>query len=163
MGYITYDYYVQIYGSEQLSSSEFPAVSLQVFRVMDKYTTGIDNVKKLRVAFPTDEYDAEAVKQCAARLVNIATQIAIAEKAANNRYTQTANGLQGKVISSISAGNESITYATNTTAATIVEKAAADKNEQNRLYRDTIRDYLSGVTDANGVNLLYMGRYPFDV
>ena len=163
MGYITYNYYVQLYGSEQLSSNDFNIVSLQVFRIMDKYTTGIDGVKKLRIAFPTDEYDAETVKQCAARLVNIAAQLATAEKAANNRYTQTANGLQGKVIASISAGNESITYATNSTATTVVEKAAVDKNEQNRLYRDTIRDYLSGVTDANGVNLLYMGRYPFDV
>jgi hypothetical protein len=24
----------------------------------------------------------------------------------------------------------------------------------------TIRNYLSGVADANGVNLLFMGRYP---
>ena len=37
----------------------------------------------------------------------------------------------------------------------------ADKTAQERLYRDTVREYLSFVPDSNGVNLLYAGiPYP---
>lgn len=44
--------------------------------------------------------------------------------------------------------------------ATLIDKCLADKEAQKQLYSDTIRDYLSGVADANGVSLLYMGMYP---
>ena len=43
---------------------------------------------------------------------------------------------------------------------TLIDKCLADKEAQKQLYSDTIRDYLSGVADANGVSLLYMGMYP---
>ncbi len=165
MGYIDYDYYVSLYGSELLNSQEFGTVSWGAFRTLDRHTTGIDGVKKLQVAFPVREYDAEAVKRCAAQLVYIAAQIAAAEKSAiqSRGYNETANGLQSKIISSVSAGNESVSYSINNTATTVVDKALADKNVQQKLYSDTIREYLSGVKDANGVNLLYMGRYPYTV
>lgn len=165
MGYIDYEYYVSLYGSDLLNSQEFGTVSWVAFRALDRHTTGIDGVKKLKTAFPVDEYDAEAVKRCAAQLVYIAAQISAAEKSATQSrgYNETSNGLQGKVISSVSAGNESISYSTNNTATTIVDKALADKNVQQKLYGDTIREYLSGVKDANGVNLLYMGQYPCSV
>ena len=165
MSYITYDYYVALYGSESLTSEQFNVVSWDAFRKLDMHTTGIDGVRKLKVAFPVDEYDAETVKRCCAKLVHIATQIAAAENSVNNSrgYTETANGLQGKVVSSISAGNESISFSTGGSGATIIDKALSDEAVQKKLYSDTIREYLSGVKDANGVNLLYMGCYPFVV
>ncbi len=161
--YIDYEYYVSLYGGELITSQDFDIVSWEVFRLLDRHTTGIDGIKKLRVAFPVDEYDAEAVKRCAAKLINIAAQIVTAEKAVNQSkgYTETANGLQGKIITSVSAGNESVSYSANTAAATLIDKALTDKAVQDKLYSDTIRSCLSGVRDANGVNLLYMGRYPF--
>ena len=65
-------------------------------------------------------------------------------------------------VASKSAGNESISYVTssNTGTATLIDKCLADKEAQKQLYSDTIRDYLSGVADDNGVSLLYMGMYP---
>jgi len=48
----------------------------------------------------------------------------------------------------------------NAGTATLIDKCLADKEAQKQLYDDKIRDYLSGITDANGVNLLYMGIYP---
>ena len=38
--------------------------------------------------------------------------------------------------------------------------AGLSQSQREALYSDTVRDYLSGVADANGVHLLYMGRYP---
>ena len=47
--------------------------------------------------------------------------------------------------------------------ATAIDKALSDKAAEAQLYTDTIREYLSGVSDANGVNLLFMGRYPYRI
>ena len=67
-----------------------------------------------------------------------------------------------KQVASKSAGNESISYVTSGSSgtATLIDKCLADKEAQKQLYDDKIRNYLSGITDANGVNLLYMGIYP---
>lgn len=161
MSYINYEYYKGLYGEDAISEAEFNRLAWDAFRKLDHYTTGIDGIRKLRVAFPVDEFDAENVKRCAAKLISIAAQVYAAEKSAETArgYTETANGLQGKVISSVSAGNESITYSTS--GATVIDKALSDKSVLEKLYNDTIREYLSGVKDANGVNLLYMGSYPF--
>ena len=74
-------------------------------------------------------------------------------------YIQTENGLQGKVVTSVSAGNESISYSA-TAPKTTVDTAVTDPAAKDRLVFSTIREYLSGVNDSNGVNLLYMGVYP---
>ena len=114
--YITLEDYKAIYGS--IDERLFNNLAYDACRVMDIHTTGIDNIKKLKVAFPTDPDHAEAVKRCAAKLVNLMYQIQQAEIAAieNRGYDMTEQGLRGKVISSVSAGNESITYSTSTTS-----------------------------------------------
>lgn len=161
--YITYSEYTGLYG--EISEDVFTRLAFEASRVIDNSTKGIDNVKKLKVAFPTDEDDAVTVKYCAARLVNILHQIDDVEAytRSGRGYTETANGLQGKVISSVTAGNESISFFTGSTEKTAIDAASADGTVRSKLLRDTVREYLSGVTDANGVNLLYMGRYPYPV
>ena len=161
--YITYSEYTDLYGA--ISEDVFTRLAFDACRVIDYCTKGIDNVKKLKVAFPTDEDDAATVKYCAAKLVNILHQIEDVEAYARSGrgYTETANGLQGKVISSVTAGNESISFFTGSTEKTAIDAAAADGSVKSKLLRDTVREYLAGVTDANGVNLLYMGRYPYPV
>lgn len=161
MSYIDYEYYKGLHGVDAISETDFTRLAWDAFRKLDHYTTGVDGIRKLRIAFPIDEYDAESVKRCAAKLISIAAQVYAAEKSAEaaRGYAETANGLQGKVVASVSAGNESITYSTSGT--TIIDQALSDKSVLEKLYNDTIREYLSGVKDANGVNLLYMGTYPF--
>ena len=67
--YITSEEYAQIY--EQLDEKIFNRLCFDACRVMDIHTTGIDNVKKLKHFFPTDSDAAEAVKRCAAELINL--------------------------------------------------------------------------------------------
>lgn len=159
--YITIDDYNGIY--DTMDEKQFNRLVFEACRVVDYHTTGADNVKKLKIAFPVDADDAQAVKRCICKLVNIMAQIEAAEKAVSQGkgYTETENGIRGKVITSVSAGNESISYSVGGgSTATMIDKALSDKAVQKKLFSDTIREYLSGVTDANGVNLLYMGVYP---
>jgi hypothetical protein len=158
--YITYSEYTELYAP--VDEKVFNRLALRASRHIDRLTTGVDGVKKLRVAFPVDEDSVSAVKHCAAEAVNILWQIQEAEKSASlgRGYTETENGLQGKVISSVSAGNESISFSTGGTQKTVIDYAVSDPSIGDRLICKTIRKYLSGVQDANGVNLLYMGVYP---
>lgn len=163
MAYIDHAYYTALYGD--IPESDFNRLSWDACRVLDNHTTGADGMCKLKYAFPTDADAAEAVKRCACALVKVLQQIEIAEQAAETArgYQNTANGLMGKVISSVTSGAESITYATGNRSernSTAIDKAASDQAEQKVLLRGIVRDYLSGVVDANGVKLLYMGVYP---
>ncbi|MBO5130310.1 MAG: hypothetical protein J6B95_08210 [Oscillospiraceae bacterium] len=159
MTYIDIAYYSDLYGA--IDPSDFKRLSFDACRKVDNYTTGVDGVRKLSVAFPTDEYAAESVRRCVAKVLNLMHQIEQAEKyaASLNGYVETESGLRGKVISSVSAGNESISYAVNHQTATEIDKAVSDPAARERLFARTIAEYLSGYADANGVNLMHMGPY----
>lgn len=158
--YITFEEYSKLY--PPVDATLFNRLAFEASRVMDNYTTGIDNVKKLKSFFPTDEYDAMAVKHCAAKIVNLLFQIQEAESAAamGRGYTETEQGLQRRIISRVEAGNEAISYSETKLSNTSIDAAVSDKAVRDNLLADTVREFLSGVNDANGVNLLYMGRYP---
>ena len=150
--YASYEDYVQLYG-EDITAQEFVRFEMEVERIMDIATTGIDNVQKLKKAFPEDS--RQAIMFCACQMINVAKQIADAEAASG--YVAGANGLQGKTVASMSAGNESISFSGGSAAIT---EAVFNAEKKGKLLRDTANVYLSGLTDANGVNLLYMGPYP---
>lgn len=158
--YITFADYTALY--DPIEEKVFKRLAYDACRCMDRLTTGVDGVKKLKVAFPVDEDAATAVKHCAAKLVNLLYQIQEAENAASlsRGYIQTANGLQGKVVSSVSAGNESISYSAGSAQKNAVDVAASDVAVRREIISGIVREYLSGIADANGVNLLFLGRYP---
>lgn len=164
MGYVDYSFYKSIYGDSDASEQDFNRLSWEASRKMDVFTTGLDGKRKLAVAFPADEYSVEAVKRCACGLIQFMYQMEKAEKqiSQSRGYTETENGLRGKVISSVSAGNESVSYSTGSSSgsATMIEKAVSDESARDKAFHDMIIQGLSGIADANGVNLLYMGRYP---
>ncbi len=166
MSYATYEDFKALYGDGKLDEAGFSRLVWEAEKLMDDATTGADGVRKLRAAPPKCKCDKEAVKRCACALVDTLRQI---EEAAENirraqGYTENADGtLQGRVITSRSAGGESISYATGSAAksgTTAIDAAVSDMTARERLFADTVRRYLSGVPDANGVNLLYMGPYP---
>ena len=161
MSYVSYEYFKFLYG-EEIPAETFTRIAWDADRVIDKATMGIDNVRKLQVAFPTDEYDAEAVKRCVCNLIQTMYQIDLASKSMADGigYEKTESGMRGKVISSVSAGSESITYGNGLTMQSTIGKAVSDVKERGRVYREIVSDALSGIKDANGVNLLYMGKYP---
>ena len=156
--YITYTEYADLYAPVE----NFNVLCYEASRQIDRLTTGVDGVKKLKTAFPVDEDATRAVKYCTAKIINFLAQIQEAEQSASlgRGFVQTENGIQGKVISSVSSGNESISYATVSSQKSAIDTALTDASAKDSMIRSMIREYLSGVTDVNGVNLLYMGRYP---
>lgn len=146
--YIDYEYFKTLYGENALAENEFNRLSWDAEREIDKATCGIDGVKKLKVAFPTDEYNAEIVKRCVCDLIVYLSQL---EKARNTMMND------GGIVSSRTAGNESISYVN---ADTDVNMALASVEGKERAVYSFITEGLRGVTDANGVYLLYLGKYP---
>ena len=91
-------------------------------------------------------------------------QIEDAEQNANSvgQYTEQADGsLRGKVVSSVSAGNESITYAVGKSAETAISNATKSLQDEDMTVYAFITSRLYGTSDANGVNLLFGGCYPY--
>lgn len=161
--YVDYEFYKKLYGPSAVSEAEFNRFSWDASKKIEHYTTGVDGINKLKVAFPTDEEGQESVKRCVCALIDLMSNINQAEQSLRNAsgFIQNQDGtVQGKVVASKSAGNESISYSSKTSSITLVEQAVSDGKVREQLFGDTIREDLSGVTDANGVNLLYMGVYP---
>lgn len=156
MAYLTYAEYIDRGG--MLTQTEFNSLYYDAQRYVDLQTTGIDNVKKLKVAFPSDEDSAEAVKRCMMRIIDLLDEINKADNAM--RLTTDSNGITHGLVSSVSSGSESISYSNGSGLVGMIQRAAADPAEKARVITSEIRHYLSGIADANGVNLLYVGRYP---
>ena len=164
--YIDYEYYKSLYGEKAIPETDFNRILWDAEKEIDKATSGVDGVRKLRMAFPTSDYDAETVKRCVVELVNFLYKLEEAENNANSvgQYTERADGsLQGKVVSSVSAGNETISYAVGKSADTAISNAIKDLQSKDMAVYQFIENKLSGVSDANGVNLLFGGRYPYKV
>ena len=154
MAYIDYEYFKSLYG-EAISMADFNRLSWDAEREIDKVTSGVDGVKKLRVAFPTNDFDAEIVKRCVAELVNFLYKLDIA----TNSIVVSNGTVHGSVVKSVSAGNESITYDTSG----ILGNATSSIKNRDLTIMEFISSRLSGIVDANGVNLLFGGCYPYNV
>ena len=166
MVYIDYEYFKSLYGDKEIPEEVFNRLLWDAEREINKATSGIDGVKKLKVAFPSDEEDAEAVKRCISELVSFLYKLEEAENNANSlgQYTERDDGsLQGKVVSSVSAGNESISYAVGKSSETAISTAIKSVKVKEKVIYQFITSKLIGVSDANGVNLLFAGRYPYYV
>ena len=161
MGYVTYDYYKSIYGEDSMPETDFNRLSWEACDWIDNLT-----LNKLKFAFPTNEDDIEAVRRCVCKLIEIAGQI----EAANKRVTEgqgyvldeATGAMRGKTITNKTSGSECISYTAKAEGgSTLIDAVLSDKAAQERLYRDTVREYLLLVPDSNGVNLLYAGiPYP---
>lgn len=161
--YITYEDYTSIYGTEHAPEGRFNLYRIEASRLIDYMTTGVDGVSKLKEFYPTNEDDVLIVKTCICKLVDFLWQVAsIEDSAANARgFMVDANGIHGKTIASRSAGNESISYASGDSSnATAFDKAVSDVEARKAQMTDIVRTYLNGITDRNGVRLLYLGVYP---
>lgn len=164
--YVDYEYYKSLYGKKAIPEADFNRLLWDAEREIDKATSGIDNVRKLQVAFPTSDYESESVKRCVCALVDFLNQLESAESEANSvsGLTERADGsMQGKVISSVSAGNESITYAVGKSSDTAIGNAIKDLQSKDMAIYQFISRRLSGVSDDNGVPLLYLGDYPYRI
>ena len=146
---VSYAEFIEVYGSDALTQTAFNRFEFDAEVILDDWTTGIDGVRKLRVAFPTDPIDVAAIKRCVIELTKASADI-------DNIIQLSASG-DGGVVASKSSGSESISYRNDTSA---LLAAAKDAGTREAYIGMIVRRYLSGRSDANGVNLLYGGVYP---
>ena len=157
MAYLTYEEYTSISGDKAVTEGEFNRLSWLAEKQVEDATAGVDNISKLRYCTPTEEYDRTAVKRCISAVINLMADIESA-----SQLRQTDNGLMPSVVSSIHAGNESISYATSGATSAILQ-ASQSQEAKNSLIYSTICEYLRGTVDKNGINMLYVGTYPYHI
>jgi len=145
--YVDYDFFKSLYGTS-VDETAFNRLIWNAEKLVKNAVTGVDGRCKLDFAFPDAACDSEAVKRCECAMVDIMAKIDKAETEAQGN----------KTITSVSAGNESISY---DTSGGLIGAVLKDKAAQSKLYADTINEYLRGTKDKNGVNLLYGGVYPY--
>lgn len=156
--YADYTYYTTEYGGK-MSADNFKRFGRRAERRIDSLTGG-----KLQFAFPANERDIEAVKDCVCELSDFLYQIDLYNNAAMESIGTVAQAdgtVKGKVITSISSGSESRSYSASGTANTAVTEAAKDKKVADAIIYGMVQDNLGGVPDYNGINLLYAGPYPY--
>lgn len=125
----------------------FERLAWEAERLMERATTGADGVCKLTAAPPTVPAAVQAAERCRAALVHLLWQMERTEG-----LTERGDGsVAGRVVTAVTAGSESVTYA--------APETLSDQERQARIDR-TVERYLAGTPDGNGVNLLYMGKYP---
>lgn len=148
MRYITYAEFSALY-ADAISLTDFDRIEYDAEAILDNWVLTVDGVNKLRVAFPTTYPDVEAVKRCICALTMACKDIEDAE-----RLSMSEHGL----VSSVSSGTESMTFARGNSA---LARAVADDESKARYLGNIVKRYLAGKKDANGVNLLYGGAYPY--
>lgn len=146
MAYLKLEDYTAMYGV--IEGTLFSRFSFEAEKIIDNHTTTLDGVKKLRVAFPTDPYSVECITHCMGILVYMMSEMFVADN------TET------KKIASVSSGSESISYVTGDS---LIDKMRTDIGERDKAFASLVKEYLSGVTDENGVPLLYRGAYPIEL
>lgn len=148
MAFVDYEFYKGLYGADAIAEPNFNRFEFLAERVLRNVTTGVDGKCKLDFAYPENETDVEAIKRCLCEILHTMNGV-------NDAQIKAAGG---GVISSVSAGNESISYATN---SGIIGAVLSSKQAQDELYAKTADSYLRGVKDKNGVNILFRGVYPY--
>lgn len=159
--YVDFDHYKSIYGDRAIAEIDFNFFIRTAQRELDRATTG-----KLKFAFPTDESAVESVKDCLCELVNVFYKIDKIEssnlESQGTTIDETTGAIRGRVMTSKSSGSESMSFSATAARAddSTYMRAAAEPNAKKQLLKDTVDEFLTGVDDNNGINLLYLGPYP---
>lgn len=143
MAYADYEFYKNEYFGDTIAESDFPKWADRASRQIDVFT-----FRRLLSAYPEDEYTDKQIKLCMCDLAEkmMETDKYLKASALNEEGHATA-------VKSVSAGSESITYATETVYASVIK----DERSRTAFYRVTLTEYLNDLTDANGICLLYAG------
>lgn len=154
--YTTYDFYTKKYHGDVILNAEFAKYEERACDEIDLIT-----FDRLADGLPADERMAAKVQKAVCALAELLYRLDVEDKKAEEStgYIQKDDGtIVGKQITSVSSGSESISYSTgqntsNGLVGAVLKNSAARK----KLKYDTVKQYLSGVSDEEGVPLLYAG------
>lgn len=164
MAYADYDFYTTSYFGSVVPETGFPRLAERASDFVDTMT-----FDRLVDGLPTNERAQKRIKKAVCSLAELMYQIELAEKNATNAAvsgTSTAIGSGGSttgIVTSVSSGSESISYATpqqigaSAKEWSAVYAAAGDVQKTNDLLLKTALPLLMGVRTDDGIPILYAG------
>lgn len=163
MAYADYEFYTTSYFGSVVPETDFPRLAEKASDFVDLMTSD-----RLANGLPTDERSQKRIKKAVCSLAEIMYQIELAEKnaisqaSANVTDTNTGGKSTG-IVTSVSSGSESISYATpqqigaSAKEWSAVYAAAGDVQKTNDLLLKTALPLLMGVRTDDGIPVLYAG------
>ena len=163
MAYTDFEFYATTYHGNVVPEADFPRIADRASDFLDVIT-----FDRLVDGLPSDERAATKVQKAVCAVSDKLYELELAEKQANaaaqaGGASGASGGATSGVITSRSAGSESISYASPSEMAngaktwSAVYQAAGDPQETNKILESAARLYLTGVRDDKGVLLLYAG------
>lgn len=164
MAYADYEFYTTSYFGSVVPETDFPRLAERASDFVDAMT-----FDRLVDGLPTNERSQKRIKKAVCSLAELMYQIELAEKNATNAAvsgTSTVIGSGGSttgIVTSVSSGSESISYATpqqigaSAKEWSAVYAAAGDVQKTNDLLLKTALPLLMGVRTDDGIPILYAG------
>ena len=163
MAYADYDFYTESYYGNVVPEADFDRLAARASDFIDTLT--FDNLVD---GLPADKRSQKRIKKAVCSLAELMYQIELAEKNAINQasanVTDTNTGGKSTgVVTSVSSGSESISYATpqqigaSAKEWSAVYTAAGDIQKTNDLLLKTALPLLMGVRTDDGMPVLYAG------
>ena len=164
MAYADYEFYTTSYFGSVVPEADFPRLAERASDFIDTMT-----FDRLVDGLPTNERSQKRIKKVVCSLTELMYQIELAEKNAANAAasgTSTTIGTGGSttgIVTSVSSGSESISYATpqqigaSAKEWSAVYAAVGDVQKTNDLLLKTALPLLMGVRTDNGIPVLYAG------
>lgn len=163
MAYADYKFYTESFDNV-VPETDFPRLAERASDFVDTMT-----FDRLVGGLPENERSQKRIKKAVCSLTELMYQIELAEKNATNAAvsgTSTTIGSGGSttgIVTSVSSGNESISYATpqqigaSAKEWSAVYAAAGDAQKTNDLLLKTALPLLMGVRTDDGIPVLYAG------
>lgn len=164
MAYADYEFYTTSYFGSVVPETDFPRLAERASDFIDTMT-----FDRLVDGLPSNERSQKRIKKAVCSLTELMYQIELAEKNAANAAasgTSTTTGSGGSttgIVTSVSSGSESISYATPQQKASgakewsAVYAAVGDVQKTNDLLLKTALPLLMGVRTDEGIPVLYAG------
>lgn len=164
MAYADYEFYTTSYFGSVVPEADFPRLAERASDFIDTMT-----FDRLVDGLPSNERSQKRIKKAVCSLTELMYQIELAEKNATNAAasgTSTTIGTGGSttgIVTSVSSGSESISYATpqqigaSAKEWSAVYAAAGDVQKTNDLLLKTALPLLIGVRTDDGIPILYAG------
>lgn len=162
MAYADYKFYTESFGNV-VPEADFPRLAERASDFVDLMTSD-----RLVDGLPTNGRSQKRIKKAVCSLAELMYQIELAEKNAVSQASASATdicvgGKSTGVVTSVSSGSESISYATpqqigvSAKEWSAVYAAAGDVQKTNDLLLKTALPLLMGVRTDEGIPILYAG------
>ena len=156
MAYTDYEFYKSKFYGDTVPERDFLKYAERASDRIDQYT-----FDRLVDGLPDNERVKTKVQKAVCAVADTMYQIDQIKKASMDTVgtIQREDGtVVNKAVSSVSSGNESISYATgNNISSNVYTQASMDKKVENALLLNVATEYLAGATNDKGICLLYAG------